>query len=253
MEKMLQEIGFSKKEAKVYLACLEIGKATAFNIAQKADLKRPTVYLVLDDLIKRGLISVERTPKVTYYNPTHPRRILTNFKNKQEKLEENLINLESLYNQKTERPKIKTFSGVQSVENLYDEISDFARLKGKEVLAFGTLQYLETVHKNQYDYWLKSVSSKKCHVREILNKDEYNQKYIETIKKFDNLNHKIKKIPEEMAIFENDNVIFGNKIAIFSSYEEFFVIVIESEKISNTYRALFEIAWKQSKSVFSNQ
>ena len=247
MEKILEEIGFSKKESQVYLASLELGKDTAFNIANKAELKRPTVYLILDDLIKRGLISVEKTPRVTYYIASHPKRILTNLKNKQQKLEDNLINLESLYKQKAERPKITTFSGVSSVEKLYDQISDYARLKGKEVLAFGTLQYLETVHKSQYDYWLKSVRSKKCHVREILNKDKYNQKYIDTIKKFGNPNHKIKKIPEDMAVFENDNLIFGNKVAIFSSYEDFFVIVIESEKISNTFRALFEIAWTQAK------
>ena len=247
MKKLLQEIGLSEKESKVYLACLELSKATAFNIAKKSDLKRPTVYLILEDLEKKGLISLEKTQKVTYYSASHPKKLLTNLKNQERKLEDNLINLESLYNLQSKKPIIKTFEGLKNVAMLYDEITDYARLKGKEVLAFGTLAYLGTIHKEQYNYWLNHIKSKKCHIREILNNDKYNKQYLDKIKKLNNPNHKIKFIPENFNYFDNDNLIYDNKVVLFSSHKDFFVIIIESEKFAKTFRTFFELAWKTAK------
>ena len=249
MEQLLKEIGFSEKQAKVYLACLVLGKDTVFNIAKKAELKRPTVYLILEDLVEKGLIGIEKTPRVTFYTASNPKKLLTDLKNKERELEENLMDLESIYNVHSKRPRIQTYEGIKSIESLYDEITDYANLKAKEILSFGTLAYLGTVHKESYKYWLKNIKSKRCHIREILNHDEYNEQYLQTIKKFDNPNHKIKFVPEDFKLFKNDNLIYGNKVALFSSYKDYFVIVIESENMVETFKAFFELAWKSSESV----
>jgi hypothetical protein len=50
----LRHIGLSEKEAKVYLALLQLGRATAYTVAVKSGLKRPTTYLILDDLVRLG-------------------------------------------------------------------------------------------------------------------------------------------------------------------------------------------------------
>jgi predicted transcriptional regulator len=59
MNKAIQHlihIGLNEKEARIYLALAKIGKGTAYAIAKHAGLKRPTVYVVLDELRKKGLI-----------------------------------------------------------------------------------------------------------------------------------------------------------------------------------------------------
>ena len=53
----LQKIGFSDKEAAVYLAGLELGQATILEIAKKAKIKRPTAYVIVEGFIERGLAS----------------------------------------------------------------------------------------------------------------------------------------------------------------------------------------------------
>ncbi len=53
----LQKIGFSDKEAAVYLASLELGPATILELAKKAKVKRPTVHVLVEGFIKRGLAS----------------------------------------------------------------------------------------------------------------------------------------------------------------------------------------------------
>ena len=48
----LKQLGLEEKQAKIYLASLELGPDTAQNIAYKASLKRPTTYVILEELIK---------------------------------------------------------------------------------------------------------------------------------------------------------------------------------------------------------
>ena len=57
----LEEIGLSEKEANVYLAILKVGRGTAYKIARLAGVKTPTTYLMLDDLLKKGLVLSLRT------------------------------------------------------------------------------------------------------------------------------------------------------------------------------------------------
>jgi sugar-specific transcriptional regulator TrmB len=49
----LQEYGLSEKEAKVYLTILELGTNIASTIARRSEIKRVTVYTILDDLKKK--------------------------------------------------------------------------------------------------------------------------------------------------------------------------------------------------------
>jgi len=52
----LKSIGLGDKEAKIYLALLKFGQANVSDIADEAGIKRPTAYVVLDELRKKGLV-----------------------------------------------------------------------------------------------------------------------------------------------------------------------------------------------------
>lgn len=56
INRILENLGFSDNEAKVYLAALETGLSSAQDIADKAKLKRTTTYSVLDVLVRKGFI-----------------------------------------------------------------------------------------------------------------------------------------------------------------------------------------------------
>lgn len=53
-EQQLKQLGFSDKEAKVYMASLELGPDTAQEIAKKAGVNRTTTYVIIEKLIKKG-------------------------------------------------------------------------------------------------------------------------------------------------------------------------------------------------------
>jgi predicted transcriptional regulator len=52
----LKTLGLSDKEARCYVALVGLGQATAYRVAQKAKLKIPIVYVVLDELRRKGLV-----------------------------------------------------------------------------------------------------------------------------------------------------------------------------------------------------
>ena len=62
----LQKLGLQEHEAKVYLACLELGHASVTQISKTAGLNRTTGYDVLERLTKYGIVSRTGVKKKTY-------------------------------------------------------------------------------------------------------------------------------------------------------------------------------------------
>ena len=84
-------------------------------------------------------------------------------------------------------------------------------------------------------------------IRELNYGDEEGKKWLIEMKRVRGRNHFIRALPTDYEFGFTDNLIFGNKLVIFSLKEHVFVTVIESEEIAKTYRALFEWAWKQGR------
>jgi len=79
--------------------------------------------------------------------------------------------------------------------------------------------------------------------RELLQADE---KSIAYAKRDLPPNHQI-KIINKQNLFPTDNIIYGNKIAIFSYKAEPSAVVIESDDVVTTYKSMFEIVWNSIK------
>ncbi|MEK7632871.1 MAG: helix-turn-helix domain-containing protein [Patescibacteria group bacterium] len=57
LSKSLENIGFTKNEAGVYVALLELGRGTVAKIAERAGINRTTGYNLLSTLVQRGMVS----------------------------------------------------------------------------------------------------------------------------------------------------------------------------------------------------
>lgn len=63
IETLLTQLGFTEKETNVYLAILRAGKVTPGSLAIATHLKRTTVYHIIEELLKRGVIAEDITKK----------------------------------------------------------------------------------------------------------------------------------------------------------------------------------------------
>ncbi len=106
LNKELEKIGLNKKEAKVYLACLELFESTIGQISRKSGVKRTTVYDVVDSLKKKGLLSSLSKNQRTYYYAENPKKLERSLDEKKQILENAMPELMSLANMLDKKPKI---------------------------------------------------------------------------------------------------------------------------------------------------
>jgi predicted transcriptional regulator len=138
--KDFQRLGFTEKEAQAYLMLLRIGVSPASSLAKRLNVKRVTIYSVLDSLVIKGLAEFTELKSGRRFEAMEPECLIEHFNRQQTKLrfQMNLAQecVEKL--QKLPRPKdslklkVKTFEEpkliliklIKSFEKL-DEISIF--------------------------------------------------------------------------------------------------------------------------------
>lgn len=250
LSKKLIKIGLSEKESKVYLACLQLGIDTVASIAHFADLKRPTVYLILENLETLGLVSKIIKENKTLYKAEDPKFIINDLRQKEELARDILPSLNAIYNLDPAKPNIRISDGMQGVKNTYRNIFNYLALHPQEeLLIFGSLKDASANFESQVlDSFYESMAKSKNQVREIGNDDHETRKYFRMANKL-NPRHEIRLIRNEGRFFQADNMMYGNNLVIFSVKDQIFATTIESASIVETYRTLFNMAWKSGKPI----
>lgn len=75
----LTRLGLSEKEAKIYYMLLRIGPSPASSLARRVQIKRVTVYSVLESLKEKGLVSARKTEHGKIFLPHEPENLMIGF------------------------------------------------------------------------------------------------------------------------------------------------------------------------------
>jgi hypothetical protein len=87
----LKKLGFSEREAQVYLTLLKVGPSPASTLASRVGMKRVTVYNVLDALRERGIVTFGYSGKCRKYIPHGPECLLKDLEQESLDLEGKLM------------------------------------------------------------------------------------------------------------------------------------------------------------------
>lgn len=90
LNKLLEKIGLSEKEAKVYLALLEKGDSTATQISELTILDRTLMYQLTNKLIERGFVSYVMKEGVRYFSAADPEILIRDLQEKERELKDAL-------------------------------------------------------------------------------------------------------------------------------------------------------------------
>lgn len=139
LEKYLQELGLSEKEAQIYLALLQVDNESIQDLAKRTGINRTTVYPVLETLEKKGLVSEMQVGKKTHYEAAAPERLetfverqKTVLEERSERLKDIIPQIKGIQREKGERPVIKFFDGRDGVISAYEEFYNFDDSESKE-------------------------------------------------------------------------------------------------------------------------
>jgi sugar-specific transcriptional regulator TrmB len=143
LEKYLQDLGLSDKEASVYLSLLQVDSATALDISKKTNINRSTVYVVIESLSQKGLVSETTVGKKTQFQAEPPERLETyiegrriHFEEQSHRIKDIIPEIKSIQRETGERPVVKYFEGREGVISLLEEFYSFLEPSesGKEVV-----------------------------------------------------------------------------------------------------------------------
>lgn len=248
---ILKEFGLNEQEIAAYLACLECGSCFASHIAKKAGLNRSSCYVVLDDLIKKGLINKSGAEKKFQFTAEKPERLFLLAKEKENKAKELaakfsaiLPELKSLYNKHDELPKIKFIEGQTGVRAALDEGLE-ALPSGGELchISPNTEALIDAVGEEWLAGYVKKRVKKniKCHSIGVKNPWlENNMKSDTRVKRETALLPKGTEVPIHLHIM-------GDKVTIFSLKKDLVGITIDDKDIAKTMELLYQALWDKYK------
>lgn len=240
IDQALQKLGLTESESRVYVATLELGKDSVQSIAKKAGVKRPTTYLILDDLVAKGLVSKLPRKHKTQFIAENPSRLHTLQKERERLIESALPVLQGLYSVKGKKPQVHFFEGKDGAARVYNEFREAVRY----ICFYGSIQsIMSTIPESMVT--TEQVQSLDIPTKEIMLDTPYDRKYAQTINRYPNPKHRARIIPKQTDL-GMDSAIFDNKVGFISLKKEIFGIIIESAEIAQSYRILFDLAWKSA-------
>lgn len=238
IKEVLKQLNIKENKADIYLLCLEMGGATAYSISKKAGLKRPTVYDILNQLAREGLVYKSLKKGTQYFYPSDPEKLLRQLKEKEHKIISIMPILQNLYNSPKVKPSIRYFEGKEGIKEMYEDSLKVLK-KGDEILAYVGDDVLGYIPEYADNYVTRRIG-KGIKLRGIYKKSLKTSIYMQKNRK---QLREAKIIDEKMFPVNNETNIYGNKVAIASYGNEMFGMIIESVEIARSQKAIFELAW----------
>jgi sugar-specific transcriptional regulator TrmB len=232
----LETIGLSDKEARVYLAALELGPSTAQLLAAKATVNRPTAYIMIESLTKRGLMSSVQKGGKRFFSAAAPEQLLEltaaqrkDLQKKEDVAREILPDLLRFASGK-EKPSVRVFEGDDVWTSLQRDMlatkagEAFDISSGPPACLRGELR--EDVLANYRVSALRSAAT---------GWDDASKKQSSRVE--------TRTMIAGSLPIDGEVVMYGTKVILISPGSQGTSILIDDIKISATMRAMFTALW----------
>jgi len=210
--------GLDEKSASAYLGLLELQRATVLQLSRKTKLERSGLYLVMQDLAKRGLVHEqvdERGSKL--YLPVTPTRLVDLEKERFTRLESSLPDLLAAYGvtkPKQDHPEVRWLSPSNTLEELYaDIVSTCSQLSPAERIVHSIISQKDQV---SIPAVLQMAYQQSCMQQQIVNRQV------------------AASIPMSCSLF-----VYGHKVA-FLALAEGYGMVFDNPALAYLQRTLIE-------------
>mgnify|MGYP003394667236 CR=1 FL=1 len=237
----LLSMGFDEKAARIYLAALSVGTASVQTLAQKADLKRPTAYVHIQQLLKEGLLEKVPLGKKEYYYPVNPELLATRAQQQLQAVQMAMPELRAMQNIEQGRPGVRVLVGRKGLEQIYDEIG-----QANSIRFWTNLATFERIFHDTFTQLSESIAERQIRTKEIIadtpEARRSSKRYALTAGK-----HYSSRLATKEGI-QNDSAIYNDVMALFRIHENnLFVVRIEDASIVGTMKVLFDMAWQSAK------
>ncbi len=238
VEKLVMS-GLSPKEARVYYSALLLGPTTVLQLSKKSELKRATVYGVIDDLVTKGLMNIHELGLKKVFiaeDPTYLKRVI---EEKMHSVSEVIPGLVELYKKSGKERIIKTYEGKRALENISIRLMDEARHGDYRYFIGGDVGWRDIDPKAQDTYflWRERIQLDVKLLFQESARATLHQGYAKLLRQ------EVKVLPHAMKL--NTDIIITPRLLVLSKLSApESAIVIEDTDIINSYKELFLFMWQ---------
>lgn len=234
---LLKSLGLNDSETKIYLVSLELGPAPAQMLVKRGGFSRPSTYVAIESLVTKGLMSSQPMGKRHLYTAEPPDRLVAfaesqarAFTTKVQQMSEAVEGLRMM--QHGERPTVKFYEGVEGLKAILHDLVTSNAEKLDEIANIDAMRQIFSIEE------LKPAQA-------ILNKKKMKGRALLLGNvSFVRPGVEARLLPKNIFNFQGDILIYGDKIAMVTYTGKIIGAVIENNVLADTYRGLFDLAWK---------
>ncbi|MEK7535694.1 MAG: helix-turn-helix domain-containing protein [Patescibacteria group bacterium] len=234
----IKSLGMGDKEASVYLALLQLGQASAYQVATKSGLKKPTTYVVLDALVKKGVVNLVPRSRKRLYRPRLPEQLLGVARERLVEFEDSLPRLKALTRGSATKFDTLYYQGGEGIKRSL--LFGLDRLKFKEIVGF--YAKADLVSKDLlpiYDEFNNKMKRRRIRVRGIVPDHPSLKHYRKLDKEY---RRDMRMIAQDLYSSDQQIDIAPDFVRIID-HKNLQAVVIENEDLAKTFRQIFELVW----------
>lgn len=238
----LESIGLTKKESVVYLALLSLGTATAYRIAELCKVKKPTVYVILEDLRKKGLVLKVPHAKKALFSA---RDIAEYLQEQEAKIKSVRAIIPQLYALGGEqRFNVFFFNGMQGIAQAIDY--KLESMRGKKFYGFySNLADAPEEMLKLYSAWDRKTVAMDMSFDIIMAKHGAGAYYKDVIE-LSKTNKNVRlRFLEDYVYSQNQTIDVGEDFLRIVDEKRLHATIIDDKQTAEAMRQIFKIVWEK--------
>ncbi|MDD2656944.1 MAG: helix-turn-helix domain-containing protein [Patescibacteria group bacterium] len=236
--KDLQKLGFTKNLATVYTTLFELGEAKAGNIVRSTGMHRNLVYLALEELEEKKLVSKSQTRGVARFNVLDPTRLLGEVEEKKKLAEDIIDELKSKH--KIQSQEIIIYEGLAEMQkkmlSIYESMEEGDHMN---ILGGTSSSWFEAMGEKNINKFLKIQEQRKFFINLIGGELDENEQKLKN-KLGDFINYKI--IPNVFSKTNETNIL-KDRVILLIFVEPFTTVEIINPAVAESFKKYFDILW----------
>ena len=237
---VLEDLGFSAAEIKIYLALLELGNSKAGEIIKLSKLQNSVVHLTLSKMVEKGLVSFLKRGQIRFYEACDPRNIIRLIEDKKNRFEAILPQLLARQN-KQEKQEAEVFEGFNGLKAmLYKAIEEGE--EGDEYLFFSFTTANKAYNDEVYPFYNQFLEERERRgfIMKGIASESNRRLFTKSRRNLEGL--LFVKFPTLQNIS-----IFRNKVIMTPWEDRQMSFLITSSQLADTFRNYFYSIWNKYK------
>ncbi len=237
---ILKNIGLDESEAQVYLASLSLGPTTILKIARTSNIKRTTVYGVVESLQTKSLMRIDLKGLKQLYVAENPEKLDVMLESRKREFTASLPEFQALHKLQGTESVIKFYTGIKTTQQIY--LDTLKEINPHENYLVITNQ--EAWYELDPKFAMHYIEERaKLNIKtRLLFQDSKVAKEHKNLEK--NFNQQVKILPTGNKLVV-DTLLLPNKLVISELLPPYKTTVIENQSIIELHREMFEILWNK--------